>query len=246
LNASRLTWLLSYAYLAYLFVSEIPQVNGSPVFSIQLESVLLIFLYFASSYLDWGARRATKYLIGTSLASYIIEFAGVRTGYPFGNYSYTPALSPFVGPVPLFIPLMWCALGYFCLRASGLSVVVPALLMMFLDISLDPIFSRDLWHWQATPGPQYFGVPLLNFVGWLISALLLFTIFRLAVVETRRSPARTVLFSKGNMMAAGFYFLFGMTTVLSDLNAGLLGAAMVSVFLYAISGALLWKLNSNK
>jgi putative membrane protein len=239
LDRSRVVWALLYAYLAFLFVGEIPAFSGNPLFSIQLESILLVVLYLSSSYLGWGASKATKFLVGTWVTSYAIEFIGLNTGYPFGHYSYTSALSPFIGPVPMFIPFLWCSLGYFCLQAGGASIVVPASLLTFLDISFDPIFSRNLWHWGPTIGFEYAGVPILNFLGWFISAIVIFTIFRMVDAGSRKSPRRSILYSRGSIEGAGFYFLFGVSTVLSDLNANLPEVASVSAFLYLVSGALL-------
>ena len=241
MNRTRATWVPAYVYLAFLFLGEVPALAGNPLFSIELESVLLVVVYLFSSYLSWGASKATKYLVGTWVASYAIESIGLSTGYPFGNYSYTSALRPFLGPVPLFIPFLWCALGYFCLRAGGPSVVVPALLLVFLDLSFDPIFSRSLWHWGPTIGFAYAGVPVLNFVGWFISAIVIFALFRMVNAESRKSPRRSVLYSKGIIQGAGFYLLFGASTVLSDLSANLPVVAAVSALLYAISATvLLW------
>jgi putative membrane protein len=241
-----MVWALLYAYLAFLFVGEIPALSGNPLFSIQLESILLVVLYFLSSYLSWGASKATKFLVGTCVTSYAIEFIGLNTGYPFGHYSYTSALSPFIGPVPIFIPFLWCSLGYFCLQAGGASVVVPASLLTFLDTSFDPIFSRNLWHWGPTIGFEYAGVPILNFIGWFISAIVIFTLFRMVDAESRKSSRRSIFYSRGSVEGVGFYFLFGVTTVLSDLNANLPEVAAVSTFLYVVTGVLLARFVTRK
>lgn len=239
MDRTKATWIPAYLYLAFLFLGAVPALAGSPLFAIQLESVLLVLVYLFSSYITWGASKATKYLVGTWLASYVIELIGVSTGYPFGNYSYTSAMSPFLGPVPISIPFLWCALGYFCLRAGGPSVVVPALLLVFLDVSFDPIFSRSLWHWIPPLGLEYSGVPVLNFAGWLISAIAIFTLFRTLDSESRKSHRRSMLYAKGSIEGVGFYLLFGTSTVVSDFQANLPEAAAVSVLLYAISAMIL-------
>src|SRR6266480_1428916 len=108
--------------------------------------------------------------------SFIWEFIGVTTGIPFGQYSYTTSLSPSLLSVPLFIPLLWCALGYFCMEASDYYIMASAL-MVSLDLSFDPVFSTSLhlWTWQSQG--EYFGVPLSNFFGWFLASLTFFAIF---------------------------------------------------------------------
>src|ERR1039457_4636020 len=39
------------------------------------------------------------------------EWAGTRTGFPFGAYRYTGLLRPAAGTVPLVVPLAWAAMG---------------------------------------------------------------------------------------------------------------------------------------
>ena len=50
--------------------------------------------------------------------------------------------------------------------------------MVLLDLVLDPIaVDEKRWSWKK-PG-AYYGVPLLNFVGWLFTTFLILFVFRL-------------------------------------------------------------------
>ena len=238
--------MLCYAYLVYVFLGEVPGVGSLSIFSVQAVSALLVLAFLFSSYVSWGAATATKFLVGTWLVSYAIEFVGVSTGYPFGHYAYTSAMGPFIGPVPVFIPFSWCALGYFSLRATGVSILAPAGIMALLDLSFDPIFSRTLWHWRGTIGPLYFGVPVLNFIGWFVTALIIFAVFWTAVGERGLASKKSAVLSGGSTEGVGFYFLFGMTNVVSLLNGGIPEAAVASTALFAVSGLLLWKSRASK
>lgn len=236
MNRGQVTWAASYLYLTYLFIGEVPGLSQLGIFSVQIASVLLALLYLGSSYLNWGVATATKYLVLTWVVSYVVEYIGVSTGYPFGNYSYTSGLSPLIGPVPLFIPFLWCALGYYCLQAGGISIVAPAALMAVLDISFDPIFSSTLWQWKTTAGPSYFGVPVLNFFGWFVTAVIIFTFFWVVAKDRKRS----VVLSGGSSAGVGFYFLFGVTNVISLVYGGIPQAAEFSLGLYAVVALVLW------
>lgn len=243
MDRARAIWGLSFAYLAYLFIGEIPQLSATPYFSEEAAFVLLVVLYLVSSFTLWGLSSAGKFLILTWIISYTIEFIGTKTGYPFGHYAYTSALGAALGPVPVFIPFLWCALGYFCLLATGRSVLSAAVLMVALDLSLDPIFARDLWHWQATPGPDYFGVPVLNFVGWFITSAIIFTLFRGVDPQEDRRGVRNMIHGYGSRAAALFYFLFGVATVLFDLGSGMSEVAGISLLLYIVAFFALWRAN---
>jgi len=240
LNRGQATWAAAYLYLVYVFLGEIPAFANLPVFSLQAVSILLVVMYLVSSVVNWGAATAAKYLVGTFLVSYAVESVGVSTGLPFGHYVYTAALSPLIGPVPLFIPFLWCALGYFCLQATGVSIVAPAALMATLDLSFDPIFSRSLWQWSTTIGPLYFGVPALNFIGWFLTALLVFALFWFAVGRKGDRKGRVVL-SGGSALGVGFYLVLGLTNVVSLLTGGIPQAAAVSLVLFVLASVVLWR-----
>jgi uncharacterized membrane protein len=241
LTRGQVAWALCYAYLAYVFLGEAPGLGDLSIFSVQAVSALLVVVFLFSSYVSWGVATATKYLVGTWLASYAIEFVGLTTGYPFGHYAYTVAMGPFVGPVPVYIPFSWCALGYFCLQATGVSILAPAGAMALLDISFDPIFSRTLWHWQSTIGPQYFGVPVLNFVGWFLTAVAVFALFWIAVGERGPIVKKSIVLSSGSEEAIGFYLLFGISNVVSLINGGLPEAAAASMVLFVVLALVLWR-----
>jgi uncharacterized membrane protein len=240
LKRGELAWPLAYVYIVYVMVGQLPGLSGLSVFSVEAASVLLALLFLFSSYVYWGLAKASKYLVGTWLVAYAVEFVGVTTGYPFGHYAYTSAMSPFIGPVPLFIPFLWSALGYFALRATGTSILAPSVLMVLLDVSFDPSFSMTLWHWRSTPGPLYFGVPLLNFFGWFVASVLIFGLFW-ALVRAKGETKRGMVLSGGVAQGVGFYFLFGLSNVVSLLEEGLAEAAAVSTLLFAVASALAWR-----
>lgn len=218
---TQISWAVAYAYTIYVALGSLPPFKGTSIFSVTAASGLLVLLYFFHSYANLKLTNATKFFIIAATISFIWEFIGVTTGIPFGNYSYTTSLSPALGPVPLFIPLLWCALGYFCMEASDYYIMASAL-MVSLDLSFDPVFSSSLhlWTWQSQG--QYFGVPLSNFFGWFLASLTFFAIFFLA---TKRH-------SKSSNYAIVFYYLFGLDNVIGDLTQGSPWLALASLIIF--------------
>jgi putative membrane protein len=221
-----LSWAVAYAYGAYTLLGQLPYVSGIGFFSLTASSVLLIGLYLFHSYLNLGWKDATRFLVIALVLSYAIEFVGTQTGVPFGSYSYSSRLGALFGPVPVFIPLLWAALGYFSVAAAG-DYLAASILMVLLDVCFDPRFSTFLWHW-ATPG-QYFGVPLSNFIGWFVTSLAIYVVFYLASRRRFRS----------SLPAIGFYFFVGVANVISDANSGLEEAGAISFALFAAASLLL-------
>lgn len=119
--------------------------------------------------------------------AWLAEFSSTRVGVPFGLYHYTGATRGqeiYVLNVPFMDSLSFTFLAYaaFCLARAGLRggraprVLVAGLagfLMMALDVVIDPLAVRgERWFlgrvFYYPDGGVYFGVPLSNFVGWMI------------------------------------------------------------------------------
>lgn len=116
------------------------------------------------------------------LLGWLVEVVGQASGFPFGSYQYTPLLQPQLAGVPVLIPLAWLMMmppawamalviagaqpGW---RARVRRAAVAALAFTAWDLFLDPqMVAWNAWVW-AVPG-VYFGIPLQNFVGWLLVA----------------------------------------------------------------------------
>jgi len=232
---SQISWAVAYAYTIYVALSAIQPFKGSSIFSVTAASGLLVLLYFFHSYANLNLRTASKFFIIAATVSFIWEFIGVTTGIPFGQYSYTTSLSPALGPVPLFIPLLWCALGYFCMEASDYYIMASAL-MVSLDLSFDPVFSSSLhlWTWQSQG--EYFGVPLSNFFGWFLASLTFFAIFFLATKRRTRSSNYAIV----------FYYLFGLDNVIGDLASGSPWLALASFIIFTVTTLIIFLVNGNR
>ncbi|MEY3357899.1 MAG: hypothetical protein RIR87_958 [Actinomycetota bacterium] len=95
-----------------------------------------------------------------------VELLGSRTGFPFGEYDYTTALSPRLGGVPLLVSCAWAAITLivhgmfdFTLRSA-----LPRVLLM----------AGSITAWDVFLDPQtlaFRGIPLVNYAGWIVTAL---------------------------------------------------------------------------
>jgi len=137
-----------------------------------------IALLWISLVYSW--RRAARFALVVLPGAFLIELVGVTVGLPFGPYHYTDALAPsVVGRVPAPITFAWLmiALGTlvtatWLVRADTSWVIVPlaALLATGLDACLEPAAYHVKGYWLWESAGRYYGVPALNFVGWLVAA----------------------------------------------------------------------------
>jgi lycopene beta-cyclase len=159
--------------------------------------MLQVGVVLAVLYAAWGFRRTLLTSLGVIGLAWFAEAVGSATGFPFGAYAYTARLQPQLAHVPLLIPLAWLMMlppaWAIAARVVGQSrgvrfVLASALAFTAWDLFLDPqMVAWDLWVW-AEPG-GYFGIPWLNFLGWLLVSGLI-----TALVRPANLPDRPFLF----------------------------------------------------
>ena len=196
-----------------------------------------------STFEPHGAFYAFPNIEATGLGSaemqdYLLEEAGVATGAIYGPYHYTDRLGPKLFGVPLVVPMAWFMVIYPSYtvanyladgrvaskprpspaRLIGLSAL-SAMLMTAWDLAVDPQMVM-YGHWEWHVEGAYFGIPVQNFVGWLVTTMTVYLVYR--ALEARWPPnpwgeatpptfARLPLFIYG-LLASGYtigYALLG-------------------------------------
>jgi len=145
-----------------------------------LTGVLVMRLPLVAGLFPLVDRRAGALLLVLAGYAYAIEFVGATTGLPYGEFAYEVPLGPMLADtIPLGLPVFFMPLvlnAYLlCLlllgeRARSALVRVPVVVaaVVAVDLVLDPA-AVALGFWAYESG-SYYGVPLLNFAGWVLSA----------------------------------------------------------------------------
>ena len=146
-------------------------------------------LAHAASVFGW--RRAVSFLLICAVVTWSFEEVGVATGLIYGHYHCGVRLGAKLGAVPFIIPLAWFMMIYaswvvahVLLQGAGDPVALPgslarslvaAAVMTSWDVVMDPGNALEgVWTWEN--GGAYFGVPLQNFAGWMVTT---FVVYRL-------------------------------------------------------------------
>jgi uncharacterized membrane protein len=129
-----------------------------------------------------GVRGAAVLLAVAGGGGLLVEAVGMHTGVPFGAYAYTGDLGAEVLGVPAIVPLAWAMMAWPALvvgraLARRLPVaLVGGVALAAWDLFLDPQMV-DAGHWTwAHPQPALPlvpGVPLTNYAGWLLVAVVI-------------------------------------------------------------------------
>ncbi len=220
---------------AALFAISFPDVPGASIgsyistFLIALPSLIVLLRYL-------GTRRAALGMLALSAFGYAIEAVGVASGFPYGSFYYGDALGEkALGLVPYLLPVSYAPFVIGAVAASWKPGSVPnrhfslifrsALLLTLMDGVLDPgAASLGFWIWPE--GGVYYGVPLSNYAGWLLSGLIAATIL-LATARWRDAPPPGLLDSA--IIALSFWT--GISTLSGALFPTLLGATLFAYLL---------------
>jgi putative membrane protein len=123
-------------------------------------------------------RLGAASLACVALLGFASEALGVRFGIPFGRYVYTDALQPQLLGVPFVMGPAWMVLVAFASDATGRlrlggwkASLFAALLTTATDLVIDPLAANRLGYWKWAEAGSYYGVPLVNFAGWFLTAL---------------------------------------------------------------------------
>jgi uncharacterized membrane protein len=176
---------------------------------------LFLACYLVLATWQFGAGRTLAFLVAGYLVSWLAELSSIHIGFPFGIYRYIPATLDrelWVAGVPFMDSLSYVFLAYasfsMALLALGpgrwegrrffleeglllyswRSAVLGAVLMMTLDVIIDPVALRGsrwfLGQIYDYPEPgTYFGIPLANFAGWLLVSFILICLLQLLLAR---------------------------------------------------------------
>jgi putative membrane protein len=216
-RSTRALWALTAVVLVGLLVNAfVPSLR-------LLVIVVQVGFALAHGARRYGWRPIGVFVVAALVISNILENLSIQTGFPFGHYHYTGAGKIF--QVPWFIGPAYLATGYLAWvvattllddvrrDSSWLTIVGTPLLGAFAmtawDLAFDPTNStvNHAWIWEN--GGGYFGVPLVNFLGWTFTVYLFMQVF--ALYLRRRGPLPDAQLNR---------------TTMSDLQAVLLYAAM--------------------
>ena len=131
------------------------------------------------------------------------ESLSLRTGFPFGHYYFTGVMGPKILELPLLLALAYVGVGYVSwvvaesvVGSDGpilprllITPVVASCAMTAWDLAMDPVWANLDRAWIWRDGGAWFGVPLSNYCGWLLTTWVFYQAFALVLARRHREPA---------------------------------------------------------
>ncbi|WP_165435655.1 MULTISPECIES: carotenoid biosynthesis protein [Bradyrhizobium] len=169
--------------------------NPTPV--AQALAALFIACALIHATFAYGARSALVLFVTCNAIAFAMENLSAATAFPFGTFHFVVGADlPQIGLIPIIVGPVWFVVGYF-------SWVVASVLLDHADRQLDRPFNlvalpivaafvmtqwnlvtdapnatiAKAWIWHG--GGGMFGVPLSNYLGWLLTSWLICQAFAL-------------------------------------------------------------------
>jgi len=156
----------------------------------------------------------------------LFESVSLRTGFPFGHYRFTDLMGPQILGLPILLALAYVGMGYLSwvvslasLRSedkplSGGRIVLVPLMASFVmtawDLSMEAVWADVDHAWVWRDGGFYYGVPISNFLGWLLTVYVFYQLFAFYLRKQDTIPSR----ASHRLLAVLFYALSALGNLL--------------------------------
>ena len=219
----------------YVFI-----VGANPIMPLHIVYFIILVISFLDSIYAWGIIGGLSLFLLAFFIGLFFEIIGVLYGVPFGKYHYTEKIpAKIIGLVPPDIPLYWFVIIHTSIRItnviSGESILgsnnlykrvmisfVDGLCAVSWDLIMDPIMVNvyHVWVWEKPSG--LYGIPLTNFIGWIIVVFI--TSFTFRTIFHHISNPRELI------TPALMYFLLWLVMFLTAIYYGTLYLTPVGSF----------------
>ncbi|MCC6327219.1 MAG: isopentenyl-diphosphate Delta-isomerase [Acidobacteria bacterium] len=170
-----------------------------------------------------GWRDAAKLVAILGIYAVAAEILAVYTGFPYGHIGYSGNLGyKLFGVVPWTIAFAWTPLmlcSYTAARDLFVSrrrrILFSTFLLLAFDLVLDP-GAVTLGFWSYTGGGVYYGVPALNFLGWVVVGMV-----GSLITEFTISHFRPMLPPPVQIGSSAFFIIFFWTALAAVAGLGI-------------------------
>jgi putative membrane protein len=168
---------------AYLMINFEHMVDYGGAASVAI--IAYSFPSFIALYRDIGGRKTAYVLLILGLLPVLVEGLAIITGFPYGHFTYSDRMGFLLFDlVPISL-----AFGYLPILLGSITIaskiessnrlrftIIGTIINLMIDLVIDPAsVSNGFWSWRN--GGLYYGVPIINFVGWLFTGFLYISIF---------------------------------------------------------------------
>ncbi|MEO8042137.1 MAG: isopentenyl-diphosphate Delta-isomerase [Acidobacteriota bacterium] len=187
-----------------------------------------------------GLRDAIILLGALALLALVIEMSAITTGFPYGHFGYSEHLGyKLFAVVPWTVAFAWppLLLAAYSVAANvnasrSTRLVITTVSLLTFDLVLDP-GAVQLGFWKYAGAGVFYGVPLSNFAGWIISGFVGAVILEIIVTRLRPLLPVPVQLSASAVFIIWFWSAFAAF-------AGMIAPALIGLIVL-IALAACWR-----
>lgn len=230
-------WALIVLYAAWSFGLQRALASVLDPFTRNLLEQSLLTAFFLTHALgQWRGRELAAYAIVCFVISNLFENLSVINGFPFGGFHHSEATGPRLFNIPWLATPTYMAMGYISWSVAQVLVGrtqpahwrervmsatrIAAFVFTMWDLSNDAVFHTiNKACFYDHPGP-WFGVPMSNFAGWLLTTVLIYGAFS-AWLSRESKRDRTIRSMPGRVywqQAIAMYAVVGLGGIFRNLN----------------------------
>ena len=204
-NTRNIAWAIIAAWLAVTLVSffapQILSANNARFINVALLSAFTL----VHGSVRYGFRGIATYFVIAVVVTNVTENCSIITGFPFGQYHHTEAMGPQLWHVPIIVGPIFAVAGYLSWVLAGIVLrdvfspqhihgiarpLIAAFITTSWDFCVDAIGGTANRDWVWADGGPWFGVPWLNFFGWMLTMWIIFQLFSFYLA--RRAELRAI------------------------------------------------------
>lgn len=182
-----------------------------------------------------GMTRSWRVLIALALFALLFESFAIYTGVPYGSFEYSSALGPkFFGLAAWCVPFAWIplvlmsgSLASFFVKKKIDRVLVGTVILLIADMVIDPVAVKlGFWIWENSG--SYYGIPVINFLGWAVSGIVGIAIF---IYGSGKHLSHVSILGNSSSALMSLAFFAGISVYFNMWIPAVLGVAFVTIVL---------------
>jgi putative membrane protein len=166
--------LMLFAFLPVFFIQNPDKLPFSIQILIGTSQIHIVFFALPLFWGCWLWLKKDVWKLGVLMGyAWMVESLAIYTHWPYGEFVYSELMGTKAVTVPWSMPFSWLPVLFLAvvmvnnIRSVFGRVILGALFMTSFDLVLDPGATRlGFWIWAEQGG--WYGVPWMNFFGWLV------------------------------------------------------------------------------
>ncbi len=236
-------FLASIVFLLMGYLASTQTETLSPVAS-AIAIVLIAVPAYVMVLRSAGLLRGALIIVFLNVFALLLETVAIYTGVPYGWFSYgeTTIGQKLFGTTPWTVGFAWSplvlgavAIGQSISRSFWKICLAAVAVLVAFDLVLDPgAVTMRIWSY-ADPG-TYYGVPLSNYVGWMLSGAIA-VVLTLRMLQSSRSSRIKLSFLTSVSMLLSLLFWFGVSIANNLVLPIVFGGLLVLGYGYLAAGS---------